>query len=137
MMAGAIDEAISAADDLEMDQSCEAIAAAQLCACCAGHLAERLPDRVHGRVQDNPHGPHADEIVLMTKAVSRVREDSESRDYWEKAGDSAPSSESPQVPMICRDSLRSGIFVVDIQCGSPKRSKSVSGLGGSRALAQA
>ena len=90
VMAAAIDEAISAADDLQIDPSCEAIAAAELCACCAGHLAERLPDRVHGWVQDNPHGPHADELALMTQAVSRVREDSELRDFWEEAGDSAP-----------------------------------------------
>ncbi len=90
VMAAAVDEAIGAADDLEIAPSCEAIAAAELCACCAGHLPERLPDRVHGWVQDNPHGPYADEIVLMTQAVRRVREDSELRDFWEEAGDPAP-----------------------------------------------
>jgi hypothetical protein len=87
VMAAAIDEAISAADDLEIDPSCEAIAAAELCASCAGHPPDRLPDRVHGWVQANPHGPHADEIELMTEAVSRVREDSELRSFWEDAGD--------------------------------------------------
>ncbi len=86
-MAAAVDEAISAAEELAIDASCEAIAAAELCASCAGHPPDRLPDRVHGWVQANPHGPHADEIELMTEAVSRVREDSELRSFWEDAGD--------------------------------------------------
>lgn len=90
VMAAAIDEAISAADELEIDPSCEAIAAAELGACCAGQLPERLPDRVQDWVQVNPHGPHADEVGLMTEAVSRVREDSELREFWEQAGDSEP-----------------------------------------------
>jgi hypothetical protein len=88
VMAAAIDEAISAAEDLEIDPASEAIAAAELCACCAGQLPERLPDRIEGWVQANPHGPHADEIALMTQAVTRVREDSELRVFWEEAGDS-------------------------------------------------
>jgi hypothetical protein len=89
VMAAAIDEAIGAAEDLEIDPSCAAIGAAELCACCAGHVAERLPDRVRGWVQANPDGPHADEIALITQAVGRVREDSELRQFWEQAGDSA------------------------------------------------
>jgi hypothetical protein len=89
VVAAAIDEALSAAEDLEIDPSCEAIAAAELCACCAGHVPERLPDRVQGWVQANPHGPHADEVALMTQAVSRVREDSELRRFWDEEGDGA------------------------------------------------
>jgi hypothetical protein len=89
VMASAIDEALSAADHLEGDVSCEAIAAAELCACCAGQPPDRLPDNVDGWVQTNPHGPHADEVELAVQSVTRVREESELRDHWERTGDSA------------------------------------------------
>jgi hypothetical protein len=87
VMAAAIDEALGAADAPEADACCEAIAAAELCACCAGEMADRLPDNILAWVQENPHGPHADEVVLAVQAVSRVREDSELRDLWEESGD--------------------------------------------------
>ncbi len=87
VMASAIDTAVSAAEHLQDDVSCEAIAAAELCACCAGHPPDRLPDNVDGWVQVNPHGPHADEVELAVQAVTRVREESELRDYWEDTGD--------------------------------------------------
>jgi hypothetical protein len=87
VMAAAIDDVLSAAESLELDLCCEAIAAAELCACCAGQLADRLPDQIQGWVHANPHGPHADEIDLAVQAVSRVREDSELRELWEEAGD--------------------------------------------------
>lgn len=83
VMAAAIDEALSAAGFLDADLCCEAIAAAELCACCAGQMAERLPDNVHRWVQANPHGPHSDEVDLMVQAIGRVRDDSELRDQWE------------------------------------------------------
>lgn len=87
VIAAAIDEAVSAADELELEPARQAIAAAELCASCAGHEPERLPDRVAGWVQSNPHGPHADEVALMTDAVGRVREDSDLRRYWEQGQD--------------------------------------------------
>lgn len=87
VIAAAIDEAISAADELEIKPAREAIAAAELCASCAGHGPRRLPDRIEGWVQDNPHGPHADELALMSEAVSRVREDSDLREFWRESGD--------------------------------------------------
>ncbi|HEX3976021.1 MAG TPA: DUF4259 domain-containing protein [Solirubrobacteraceae bacterium] len=87
VMASAIDQAVSAAEHLEDDVSCEAIAAAELCACCAGHPPDRLPDNVDGWVKDNPHGPHADEVEVAVQAVTRVREESELRDRWESTGD--------------------------------------------------
>jgi hypothetical protein len=89
VMASAIDDVLSAAESVDLDLCCEAIAAAELCACCAGQLPARLPDNVHGWVQANPHGPHADEIEFAVQAVGRVREESELRDYWEDIGDSA------------------------------------------------
>jgi hypothetical protein len=89
VMASAIDEALSAADHLEGDVSREAIAAAELCACCAGQPPDRLPDNVDGWVQTNPHGPHADEVELAVQAVTRVREESELRDLWEDSEDLA------------------------------------------------
>jgi hypothetical protein len=87
VMAAAIDDVLSAADELDVDLCCEAIAAAELCACCAGQLPERLPDNVEGWVQENPHGPHADEVAMAVQAVSRVRNESELRDQWEEAED--------------------------------------------------
>ena len=82
VMASAIDEVLSAAEFLDVDLCCGAIAAAELCACCAGQLPDRLPDNVYGWVQANPHEPHADEIDLAVEAVSRVRDESELRDAW-------------------------------------------------------
>jgi hypothetical protein len=87
VMASAIDDALSGADHLEGDASCEAIAAAELCACCAGQPPDRLPDSVHRWVQANPHGPHDDEVELVVQAVTRVREESELRDHWDRTGD--------------------------------------------------
>jgi hypothetical protein len=87
VMASAIDDALSAADHLEGEVSCEAIAAAELCACCAGQPPDRLPDNVDRWVKANPHGPHADEVELAVQAVTRVREESELRDHWERTGD--------------------------------------------------
>jgi hypothetical protein len=87
VMASAIDDALSAAEHLEVDVSCEAIAAAELCACCAGQPPDRLPDNVDAWVESNPHGPHADEVELAVQAVTRVREESELRDDWEGTGD--------------------------------------------------
>ncbi|MFZ0041930.1 MAG: DUF4259 domain-containing protein [Solirubrobacteraceae bacterium] len=89
VMASAIDDALSDADDLDEDVSCEAIAAAELCACCAGQPPDRLPDNVDGWVRDNPHGMHADEVELALQAVIRVREESELRDQWQRTGDSS------------------------------------------------
>ena len=87
VMAAAIDDVISAAEYLEVDPCCEAIAAAELCACCAGRLAARLPDNVRRWVQSHPHEPHADEIELAVQAVGRVREESELRELWEEGED--------------------------------------------------
>ena len=75
-MASAIDEALSAAEFLDVELCCEAIAAAELCACCGGQLPDRLPDNLYGWVQANPRRPHADEIELAVQAGSRVREES-------------------------------------------------------------
>jgi hypothetical protein len=87
VMGSAIDDALSDADHLDADISCQAIAAAELCACCAGYPPDRLPDNVHGWMQENPHGPHADEVQLAVQAVIRVREESGLRDHWEASGD--------------------------------------------------
>jgi hypothetical protein len=87
VMASAMDDALSAFEFLEVDTCCEAIAAAELCACCAGQLPNRLPDNVQEWVQANPHTPHADEVELAVQAITRVREESELRDLWEDSED--------------------------------------------------
>jgi hypothetical protein len=87
VMAEAIDEALGAPDELGVDACSEAIAAAELCACCAGQSPAALPDRVQAWAQANRHAPHSDEIALAADAVSRVRDESALRDLWEDAGD--------------------------------------------------
>jgi hypothetical protein len=89
LMAAVMDEALASAEVLDADLCRVAIAAAELFACCAGQMSERLPDNVHAWVEENPHGPHADEVELAVQAVSRVREESELRDLWEESGDGA------------------------------------------------
>lgn len=89
LMAGAIDEALASAEFLDADLCRVTVAAAELFACCAGQASERLPDNVHAWVEENPHGPHADEVELAVQAVSRVREESELRDLWEDSEDEA------------------------------------------------
>jgi Domain of unknown function (DUF4259) len=87
VMASAMDDVLSEADLPEADLCCEAIAAAELCASCAGQLPERLPDNILAWVEENPHGPHADEVELALHAVTRIREESELREVWEESGD--------------------------------------------------
>ncbi len=87
VMASTLDDALSASEILDADSSCEALAAAELCACCAGQLPERLPDNIDAWIQENPHGPHADEVELAVQAVTRVRQESELRDVWEESGE--------------------------------------------------
>ena len=85
VIASAIDHALGEADYLELDASCEAIAAAELSASCAGQAPARLPDRVRGWVDANPHQPHDAEIEQAVQAVSRVRAESELRELWDEA----------------------------------------------------
>ena len=74
-------------EDLGLDQSCEALAAAELSASCASHASARLPDNVRYWVDAHPHQPHDSEIDQAVQAVQRVREESELRDYWERTVD--------------------------------------------------
>lgn len=87
LMAAAIDEVLGSAEAPEVDLCCEAIAAAELCACCAGQLAERLPDNIQAWIEENPHGPHGDEVELAVEAVTRVRDESELREHWDATDD--------------------------------------------------
>jgi hypothetical protein len=87
VMASAIDDVIRAAEFLKVDVCCQAIAAAELCACCARQLPDRLADNVDRWVQANRHTPHADEVELTVQAVTRVCEESELRDLWEDSED--------------------------------------------------
>lgn len=87
VMATAMDDVLSDADSPEADLCREALAAAELCASCAGQVPERLPDNILAWVEENPHGPHADEVELALQAVTRIREESELREVWEQSGD--------------------------------------------------
>lgn len=87
VIASALDQAMGEADELDLDASCEAIAAAELSASCAGQVPARLPDRARRWVDANPHQPYGSEIEHAVQAVSRVRAESELREFWDDAGE--------------------------------------------------
>jgi Domain of unknown function (DUF4259) len=84
VIASALDSALSEADYLGLDASCQAIAAAELSASCAGHASEGLPDHVRQWVDAHPHQPHDSETEQAVQAVQRVRAESELRDFWDE-----------------------------------------------------
>jgi Domain of unknown function (DUF4259) len=75
-IASALDSALGEADHLDVRGSCEAIAAAELSASCAGHASALLPDHVRYWVDTHPHQPHDSEIDQAVDAVQRVRAES-------------------------------------------------------------
>jgi Domain of unknown function (DUF4259) len=87
LIASALDNALGEAGYLGLHASCEAIAAAELSASCAGHSPERLPDHVYQWVDAHPHKPHDSETKHAVEAVQRVRAESELRDLWDEAAD--------------------------------------------------
>jgi Domain of unknown function (DUF4259) len=87
VIVSALDSAVGESEHLALDESCEAIAAAELSASCAGHASARLPDNVRYWVETHPHEPHDSEIDLAAQAVRRVRTESELRDYWDTSLD--------------------------------------------------
>ncbi len=82
VIAAALDTALGDADYLGVDVACEAVAAAELSASCAGHAPDRLPDQVRRWVDGHPHRPHDSEIDQAILAVQRVRAESELRELW-------------------------------------------------------
>jgi len=87
VIASAVDSAVGESEHLELAGSCEAIAAAELSASCAGHASARLPDNVRFWVETHPHQPHDSEIDQAVEAVQRVRTESELRDHWDGSVD--------------------------------------------------
>jgi Domain of unknown function (DUF4259) len=86
-LAQAIDDVVSAAEPPDIDECTSGIAAAELCACCAGHPPAALPDRIQAWALRNPHGPHADEIASAVEAVTLIRAEGALREIWEGEGD--------------------------------------------------
>ncbi len=84
VIASTLDTALGDADYLGLDAACEAIAAAELSASCAGYAPERLPDDVRRWVDGHPHRPHDSEIDQAILAVQRVRAESELRELWDE-----------------------------------------------------
>ena len=87
VIASAVDNAVGESEYLGLDESCVAIAAAELSASCAGHPSVRLPDNVRYWVDTHPHQPHDSEMDLAVQAVERVRDESELRDHWDASVD--------------------------------------------------
>lgn len=87
VIASVLDGAVGEAGCLGLDESSEAIAAAELSASCAGHASARLPDNVSYWVETHPHQPHDSEIDHALQAVQRVRTESGLRDYWVTSAD--------------------------------------------------
>ena len=84
VIASALDTALGDADYLGLEAACEAIAAAELSASCAGHTSDRLPDPVRRWVDRHPHRPHDSEIDQSILAVQRVRAESALRELWDE-----------------------------------------------------
>jgi hypothetical protein len=84
VIASALDAALGDADYLGLDAACEAIAAAELSASCAGQAPDRLPDHVRRWVDGHPHRPHDSEVDQAILAVQRVRAESELRELWDE-----------------------------------------------------
>jgi hypothetical protein len=91
-MAQAIDDVVGAAEPPGVDDCINGIAAAELCACCAGHPPVVLPDRIQAWAVRNPHAPHPDEIASAVEAVNLIRAEGALRKIWEDAGDYGPWS---------------------------------------------
>ena len=87
VIASAVDNALGEAEDLGLDASFEAIAAAELSASCAGQAPARLPDHVRRWVDAHPHQPHDSEMQQAIQAVSRVRAESELRELRGETGE--------------------------------------------------
>jgi Domain of unknown function (DUF4259) len=87
VIASALDAALGDADYLGLDAACEAIAAAELSASCAGHPPDRLPDHVRRWVDGHPHRPHDSEVDQAILAVERVRAESALRELWDEDAD--------------------------------------------------
>ena len=109
VIASAIDHALGDADYLELDASCEAIAAAELSASCAGQAPARLPDRVRGWVDANPHQPHDSEIEQAVQAVSRVRAESELGERWDEVVESQENAWLREIDDLIARLRRSGV----------------------------
>ncbi|HWK17856.1 MAG TPA: DUF4259 domain-containing protein [Solirubrobacteraceae bacterium] len=88
MIAGAMDDALSEPDEIDLDLACAAIAAAELSASAAGHTPERLPDGVRRWVETHPHQPHGAEVERAVEALDRVRAQSALRERWDETGES-------------------------------------------------
>ena len=84
VIAGALDEALAEAGELELDPACAAVAAAELSAACAGVPQEGLPDRIRRWVSEHPHEPYAGETDQAVGAVERVRSESELRELFDE-----------------------------------------------------
>ncbi|MGH2889865.1 MAG: DUF4259 domain-containing protein [Solirubrobacteraceae bacterium] len=91
-MAQAIDDVVGGAEPPDVDACLHAIAAAELCACCAGHPPALLPDRIQAWTFCNPHAPHTDEIASAVEAVTLIRTEGALAEIWEHAGDYGPWS---------------------------------------------
>jgi len=86
MIAGALDDALSEPDEVDLELACAAIAAAELSASAAGHTPERLPDGVRRWVETHPHQPHGAEVERAVEALDRVRSESALRTRWDETG---------------------------------------------------
>ena len=78
---------MSDAEYLALDPSCDAIAAAELPASCAGQPPEVMPERVRDWAAAHHHEPHDSEIQHAIEAVARVRSESELRESRNQSGD--------------------------------------------------
>ncbi|MGH2870743.1 MAG: DUF4259 domain-containing protein [Solirubrobacteraceae bacterium] len=108
VIAETLDAALAEAEQLELDLACQAIAAAELSAACAGHPGEQLPDHIRIWTQSHPHLPHDSEIEHAIHAVTRIREDSELRQSWQASGAEAGRAWRREIDDLIARLRRSG-----------------------------
>ncbi len=82
-----IDKALSSAikakpGQLEADEACEALAAAEVIAAARGHRHSELPDDLKEWLSSSGYVPTEASVALSVKAVERVRSESELAELW-------------------------------------------------------
>lgn len=109
LIADTLDLAVSAPEHLDVEICSQAVAAAELCASCAGELPPRLPDRIERWVASHPHHSTPEEVAHAARAIARVRTESELRELWAQSAEADGENEwLPQIQELLDRLQRSG-----------------------------
>ena len=80
--------AMMEADELDVDEACEVLAAAECVAAAGGHPAANLPDELTDWLEENrPFSLKPDYVAMAKSAVARVLYKSELKALWEESAE--------------------------------------------------